>query len=97
MDTRIKRVFAHNLSDCPKPEFSDVNFAVPDLSILRNFYPYGVQGERKPDIYDDIMSPPNDNLCQKSACPTFDGRKISKAYLRTRAMLIYLDFKLTRP
>jgi hypothetical protein len=66
------------LSTSPSPDSSVVNFVVPDLSVLRNFDPYGVQGERKPGMYEDIMVALNKNLSQKSACLTYETRPTAR-------------------
>lgn len=54
--------FLQNLSTSHTPDSSEINFAVPDLNILRNFDPYKVQGERKPGIFEDIIAVMKNNL-----------------------------------
>ena len=61
------------------PESSEINFAVPSLQQLRDFDPYGIEGERKPGIYSDIIDTLSTNLQNKSAFLTFDGKKIKQA------------------
>ena len=75
------------------PESSEINFAVPALNQLRDFDPYGVEGERKPGIYQDIIDMLSMNLTKKSACLTFDGKKIKQALTRDTGDVDLLGFE----
>ena len=74
-DTVLKMADLGNYS----PESSEINFGVQALNQLRDFDPYGIEGERKPGIYPDIIDTLSTNLENKSACLTFDGKKIKQA------------------
>jgi hypothetical protein len=62
------------------PSHSDINFAVPDISILGNFRPYGKDlGKRRdPGIYTDIMDDVSNALDGHSCCLSYDGKKIKQ-------------------
>jgi len=60
------------------PETSRINFAVPNPKVLRSFDPYHVNGERKPGLHEDLINTLSENLDRKSACLTFDGKKIKQ-------------------
>ena len=60
------------------PGTSEINFAVPDINILREFDPYAVEIERKPGIFTDTIREMSESLHDKSACITFDGKKIKQ-------------------
>ena len=62
-------------STVTKPKVITVNFAVPDINVLREFHPYVVETKRKPGIFDDTISEMSVSLTNKSACITFDGKK----------------------
>lgn len=83
-----------NLSTSHTPDFSEINFAVTDLNILRNFDPYKVQGERKPGIFEDIIAVMKNNLFQKSACLIFDGKKIKQGLLIESGDVDLLGFEM---
>lgn len=51
-----------NLSTSHTSDSSEINFAVPDLNILRKFDPYKVKGERKPGIFEDTIAVMKNNL-----------------------------------
>ena len=59
----------------PHPS-SEINVAVPDVKVLRDLYPYAVNGKGKHDIHTDIISKLCENLRVQSACITFDETKI---------------------
>lgn len=60
------------------PSSSDMNFIIPNPKILRAFNPFHVQGEGRPGMYQDIMDVLNRCLIHKSACLTFDGKKLKQ-------------------
>ena len=72
------------LGETKKGEFSpinsDINFAVPSVDILRNFTPYSESEtrERPPGMLTDAMYSLADALKSKSACLTYDGKKIKQ-------------------
>ncbi|KAK3103474.1 hypothetical protein FSP39_019495 [Pinctada imbricata] len=82
-----------NLATTFTPESSEINFAVPDENILRSFDPYLVQGERKPGIYTDIIATLSESLRNKSACLTFDGKKIKQGLQKDSGDVDLLGFE----
>ena len=63
-----------------EPGKSDIHFVVPTVRLLRDFKPYGseVEGARKPGIIYDYVHEIAPVLESKSACLTFDGRKLKQ-------------------
>ena len=45
------------------PQSSDINFAVPSFSALREFNPYGSIDKREPDILHDIIDVVSADVC----------------------------------
>lgn len=84
-----KGALLQNLSTNHTPDSS-----VPDLKIVRNFDPYKVQGERKPGIFEDIIAVMKNNLFHKSACLTFDGKKIKQCLLEESGEVDVLGFEM---
>ena len=72
------------LGESDKGEFSpidsEINFAVPSVDILRNFSPYSESEtrERPPGMLKDAMQSLAGALKSKSACLTYDGKKIKQ-------------------
>ena len=91
-DTVLKMADIGNYS----PESSEINFAVPGVNQLRDFDPYGIEGERKPGIYPDIIDTLSTNLNNKSACLTFDGKKIKQALTHDSGDVNLLGFEKNR-
>lgn len=75
------------------PQCSTINFAVPAPKSLRKFDPYGVQGGRQPGIYQDIMLELSKALEKKSACLTFDGKKIKQGLTEDSGDVDLLGFE----
>ena len=61
------------------PQSSEINFAVPDPSVLSAFDPYNVEGERKPGVLTYVILTMSENLQRKSTSLIFDGKKIKQA------------------
>lgn len=72
------------LGEASKGEFSplnsEINFAVPSVDILRSFTPYSEfeTRERPPGMLTDAMQSLAGALKSKSACLTYDGKKIKQ-------------------
>ena len=60
------------------PQSSDINFAVPSLSVLREFNPYGSIDKREPGLLRDIIEVISEDLNHQSACLTYDGKKLKQ-------------------
>ena len=61
------------------PKSSEINFAMPDVGVLREYDPYSIEGERKPGVLKDTIVLLAENINKKSACLTFDGKKLKQA------------------
>ncbi|KAH3721445.1 hypothetical protein DPMN_064369 [Dreissena polymorpha] len=61
-----------------EPTSSEINFAVPDVHVLKDFKPYDHSQESTPGIFRDTINQMSKFLENKSACITFDGKKIKQ-------------------
>jgi hypothetical protein len=79
------------------PADSEVNFAVPDSKILRNFKPYGsnftCKGVRKPGIFEDVIEKISPALLSTSCCLTFDGKKLKQGLTEASGDIDLLGFE----
>ena len=75
------------------PSASEINFAVPDMHVLSGHDPYAVEIERKPGIYDDTISELKATLQHKSACITFDGKKLKQGLTEDSGDVDLLGFE----
>ncbi|XP_052268567.1 uncharacterized protein LOC127869949 [Dreissena polymorpha] len=60
------------------PKTSKINFAVPDIKVLRSFDRFKCDSQRDPGIYDDVISLLEQNAGHMSFCLTFDGKKLKQ-------------------
>ncbi|KAH3754240.1 hypothetical protein DPMN_188904 [Dreissena polymorpha] len=61
-----------------EPTFSEINFAVADVHVLKDFKPYDHSQESTPGIFRDTINQMSKFPENKSACITFDGKKIKQ-------------------
>ena len=71
LDDRLEKGFY-------SPQISDINFAVPDMKLLRNFMPYDipcvVDNSREPGILSDMIESMFKAMNGQSCCIMFDGK-----------------------
>ena len=60
------------------PQPSDINFAVPSFSVLKEFNPNGPIDKREPGLLHDIIDVVSADLNHQSACLTYDGKKLKQ-------------------
>ena len=68
------------------PDKSDINFAVPDMKLLREFEPYDIEysnGCETPGISVDMIKEMTRSMEGKSCCITFDGKKLKPGLTKT--------------
>ena len=77
------------------PDKSDINFVVPTLRLLREFKPYGSgnEGMQEPGIFYDYIQEISPSLESKSACLTFDGKKLKQGLTSTSGDVNILGFE----
>ena len=78
------------------PETSDINFAVPDIKVLRNFKPYGdnsPQNTRHPGIFLDLLEEVAKALPSTSVCLSFDGKKLKQGLTESNGDINLLGFE----
>ena len=75
------------------PQSSDINFAVPSLSVLREFNPYGSIDKREPGLLRDIIKVIIEDLNHQSACLTYDGKKLKQALTESYGDVDILGFE----
>ena len=75
------------------PESSDINFAVPSFDVLRTFEPYGHAGNRSPGLLADMIETLSFNLDHRSACLTYDGKKLKQGLTNTSGDVDILGFE----
>ena len=51
---------------------------MPDIKVLQSFNPYTRESQRDPGICDDGIKALGQNIGHRSACLTFDGKKIKQ-------------------
>ncbi|KAH3797901.1 hypothetical protein DPMN_151491 [Dreissena polymorpha] len=60
------------------PTSSTLNFAVPDIKVIQSFNTYTSESQRDPGICNDGIKSIGQNSGHRSACLTFDGKKIKQ-------------------
>jgi hypothetical protein len=77
--------------------YSNINFAVPDTDVLRNYLPYGSisneSNSRRPGIFFDIIESLSKSMSGKSCCITFDGKKLKQGLTKTDGDIDLLGFE----
>ncbi|CAG2203306.1 unnamed protein product [Mytilus edulis] len=87
--------FGETVQGSFNPTEADINFAVPDIKILRNFQPYNSTKNniREPGIFTDIMHDIANSLQDTSACLSFDGKKLKQGLSGTHGDINLLGFE----
>lgn len=79
------------------PHISDINFAVPDMKILRSFMPYDipcvVDNSREPGILPDMIESMSKAMNGKPCCVTFDGKKLKQGLTKDGGDIDILGFE----
>lgn len=79
------------------PEVSDINFAVPDLKVLRKFEPYDIPATdanaRQPGVLKDMIDSISKAMEGKSCCVNFDGKKLKQGLTNTGGEVDILGFE----
>ncbi|WAR15144.1 hypothetical protein MAR_005249, partial [Mya arenaria] len=75
------------------PTTSNVNFAVPDIKILRSFDPYENADRIHPGILNDAISKLGKKIGHVSACLTFDGKKLKQGLTKESGDVDLLGFE----